>query len=62
MDTAVVEFNSLSDPVWSAAQDHDLGPVRVYRVLIFRIIGRVVVGAAFCTTDMNPFPGFCYAE
>ena len=62
MDTAVVEFNSLPDPVWSAAQNHDLGPVRVYRIFIFRIISRVIVGAVFCTADMNAFPGFCYAE
>ena len=43
MHTAVIKFNSLSDPVGSPAQNHDLLPVR-YAGLIFAFIGGIIIG------------------
>ena len=43
MDTAVVEFDPLPDPIGSTAEDHDLAPIRRLR-LTFLLVGRVEVG------------------
>ena len=62
MDAAVVKFDALADAVRSSAQDHDFGAVRIDRIFVLPIVSGVVVGAVFCTADMNAFPGFCYAQ
>src|SRR5450759_921672 len=43
MDTAVVEFNSLADAVWPAAQDHDLA-LAALASLVLIAVRRVVIG------------------
>ena len=62
MYTAVVKFDTLSDTVWTAAKDHDLRFICIYRILIFSVVSRVVVSAVFGTTYVYAFPCFCHAE
>src|SRR5205085_11924209 len=43
VDAAVIEFNSLPDPVRPAAEDHDLGPLRPPH-LVLGSVSRIIVG------------------
>ena len=58
MYTAVVKFDTLSDTVWSAAENHDLFLVR-YGRFIFCIVRRIVICTIFCTTYTNRLPALC---
>ena len=62
MNTAIVELDSLSDTVGTAAQDHDLGLVLIHRVLIRRIISGVEISAVLRAADMHALPGFLHAQ
>ena len=62
MNAAVVELDTLADPVGTAAQDHDLLPVLVDRVLIRRIVGGIEVSAALCAAHMHTLPGFFHTQ
>ena len=59
---AVVEFDTLSDTVRTAAQNHDLRLVGIHRILVCCVIGGVVVSTVLGTAYMNTFPGFFYTE
>ena len=61
MDAAVIKLNSLPDPVGAAAQDHNLGPVRIDSAVIRRIVGRIIVSIVLCSAYMNTLPRLCYA-
>ena len=45
MDTAIVELDPLADPVGSAAQDHDLAPVRGLSLALL-LVGGIHIGGA----------------
>ena len=62
MNTAVIELDALADPVGAAAQNHDLLPVLVDRVLIRRIVGGIEVSAALRAAHMHPFPGLFHTQ
>ena len=62
MYTAIIKLNSLSDAVRSAAEDHDLRLVIIYRILIFGIVGGVVICAVLGTAYMNALPCLFHAE
>ena len=55
MNTAVIEFDPLTDPVRTAAQNHDFflfGPLN----FVFAIVGRIVirrVGRKLCSAGIN---------
>ena len=44
MNAAVVELDSLSDPVWATAENEDLWLFRRSRFVIIHVVGGVVVG------------------
>src|ERR1700751_1571105 len=55
MDAAVIKFNSLADPVRSAAQNHNLSPVAMRRFVFFSVRRVVVrcVGFEFSRTGVD---------
>ncbi len=62
MDAAVVELNTLADPVGAAAEDHDLRLFGTHRVLVRRIVGRIVISGILGAGYVYAFPGLLYAE
>ena len=62
MDAAVVELNTLADPVGTAAQDHDLGLVRADFIGVCRVISGVIISAVLCTGNMHAVPCFLNAD
>jgi len=66
MYAAVVEFDALTDPVGSAAQDHDLLPV-ADRHLVRAVVRGIIIGRIFHATDgtasrLRPHPGLSAAS
>ena len=62
VDTAVIELDTLADPVRASAEDHDLLRIRVDRVVVRRVVGRVEIGRIFRSRDVDAVPGLCHAE
>ena len=62
MNTAVVKLDTLTDSVRTSAEDHDLRLVAGYRILVRCIVSRVIISAVRCSTHVNAFPCFLYAE
>ena len=62
MYTAVVELDTLSDTVGSAAKDHYLRAVSAYLVIVLSDVGAVVVRAVFCSAYMHGIPVFRNAD
>ena len=62
MYAAVVELDSLSDPVRAAAQDHDLLVLGRRRLILSDVVGRIVISSILCAGYMNAFPCFLDAE
>ena len=62
VNTAVVKFNTLSDPVRTAAQDHDFSSAG-YRGFILPVVGGVIVcGRFFYTAYRNCIPALVHAQ
>ena len=62
MYTAIIEFNSLSDSVWTATENHNFLLLSADWILVFSIICWVVVCAVFCSAYMNTFPFFFHSD
>ena len=62
MYAAVVKFDTLSDSVWTAAEDHNLRFVCGYRVFVRCVVGGVIVSAVLCAAYVDTFPGFLHTE
>ena len=62
MYAAVVEFDPLTDPVRTAAEDHDFRTVARRRAFVLHVVARKVIGGVFRAADVNAFPGFGDAE
>ena len=60
MYTAIVKFDTLTDTVWTAAEDHDLILVIADRTFVFAVIGGVIVSIIFRSAYMNTFPRFLH--
>ncbi len=55
MNTAIIEFDALSDSIRAAAQDHDLGFVGWLR-FAFVFVGRIEIrctGSELCSAGIN---------
>ena len=61
MYTAIVKFDTLTDTVRTAAEDHDLILVIADRTFVFAVIGGVIVSIIFRSAYMNTFPRFFHA-
>ena len=59
--TAVVEFDTLADTVWTTAENHNLLVVG-NRILVGCVVSGVVVLSVLCTAYMDTFPGFFTAK
>ena len=62
MHTAVVKFDSLTDPVWAAAEDHNFGAVARRGALVLHMIAGEIISGVFRPADMNSLPGLGNAE
>ena len=62
MYTAVVKFDTLADPVRTAAEDHDFRLIFINRIIIRGVICRIVISAVFRTAHVNTVPGFLDTE
>ena len=62
MYAAVIEFNTLADPVGTTAEDHDLRAVGRDRIIVLRVVSGVVVSAVLGAADMNSIPGLDDSE
>ena len=62
MYTAVVEFDTLSDTVWTASKDHDLRLFSRNRIFVRCIVSRIIVGAVLRTAYVNAFPCFFHTQ
>ena len=62
MYTAIVEFNTLPDPVGASAQDHDLWFIRADRIFVFTVVGGIVISVILRAADMNAFPCFLHTQ
>ena len=62
MYAAVIEFDTLADPVGASAEDHDLRTVGGYRIIVRRIVSRVVISAVLGAAYMNGIPSLDNAE
>ena len=56
MYAAVVKFDTLSDSVRTAAEDHDLVLIVTCFALILDMIRRIVISTAFGSAYVNTFP------
>ena len=61
VNTAVVKFDTLTDTVRTAAQNHDLFLIITGFCMIRRIVSGVVISAVFGTAYMHAFPCFFHA-
>ena len=62
MNAAVVEFDTLTYSVGTAAENHYLGLVADRAFILVKMIGGVVVSRIIRTAYMNAFPRFLYAK
>ena len=62
MHAAVVKLNTLTDPVGTAAQDHDLRFFVRNRVFVGCIISGIVICAVLGTAYVNTFPGLFHSQ
>ena len=58
MYTAVVKFDTLTDTVWSAAQNHNFLFLIAYRTFIFYMVSGIIVSTVFCSAYMYTFQCF----
>ena len=57
-----IEFNSLSDSVRAAAEDHNLWLFGADGIFILSVVGGIVVGAVFGAAYVHAFPCFLHAK
>ena len=62
MYAAVVEFDTLTDSVRAAAQNHYLRLALIRRGLIGSIVGAVIICTLLRSGYMYAFPGFGHAD
>ena len=62
MYTAIVELDTLTDTVRTAAQDHYLGLVGGNGVLVLPIVGGIIICAVLGAAYVNTLPVFFYAK
>ena len=62
MYAAVVKFDTLSDSVRTAAEDHDLVLIVTCFALILDMIRRIVISIVFGSAYVNTFPGLLNAK
>ena len=62
MYAAIIEFDTLTDSVRTAAEDHYLLFAVVYRAFVLDMIAGVIVCGILSRTYMNTFPAFHNAK
>ncbi len=62
MDTAVIEFDTLTDPVRASAKDHDLRFAGADRILIPGVVGRIIIRAVRRSAYMYALPGLFHTQ
>ena len=61
MNTAIVKFNALPNPVGTTPKNHNFLAV-AHRYLIRRIVGRIIISRVLYTTYRNRLPGFHHTQ